>query len=157
MIPTHYKAKLPRQLSYPIGAEALTEGLTGAPHAELLSLSFWGKPVWPGSRFKQVEAQQWPYTILVVEYRPARQPGYGGARYMIESGWYDTKWEVTVYPVVRELRHHANCLLRERGLPLVVKWLSGSNRPGWLSRDQRIQFVFSPAEGTLSAQESSGV
>ena len=33
MIPTHYKAKLPKNLSYPHGAQAIGEALAGAPHA----------------------------------------------------------------------------------------------------------------------------
>src|SRR6266702_4688258 len=102
MIPTRHKAKLPRHLSYPIGAEALADGLVSAPHAEELSLSFWGKPVWPESRFQQALAQQQPYKVLVAEYCPSHKPGYGGPQALVERGWYDEKWQLTVYPVVRE-------------------------------------------------------
>lgn len=157
MIPTRHKAKLPRHLSYPIGAEALTEGLGNAPHTEELSVSFWGTPVWPYSRFQRTLAQQQPYKVLVAEFRPFQKPGYRGAQCLVESGWYDEKWLMTVYPVVRELRHLANRLLRERGLPLLVQWLRSSERAGWLTRDQRIELLFNPVEESLSAQEMSGV
>jgi hypothetical protein len=156
MIPTSYKAKLPRQLSYPIGAETLTEGLEGAPHTESMSVSFREIPVWPGSRFRQTLAKQQPYKILVAEYRPTQKPGYGGSTSLIDSGWYEASWQLTVYPVVRELRHLANHLLREQGLPLVIQWLHSSERVGWLSRYQRIELVFNPTEESLSAQVSSG-
>ena len=33
MIPTPYKAKLPKNLSYPRGAQAISEALAGARHA----------------------------------------------------------------------------------------------------------------------------
>ena len=33
MIPTHHKAKLPKNLSYPLGTQAITEALAGAPYA----------------------------------------------------------------------------------------------------------------------------
>ena len=33
MIPTHYKVMLPKNLSYPLGAQAISEALAGAPHA----------------------------------------------------------------------------------------------------------------------------
>ena len=33
MIPTHYKAKLPKNLSYPLGAQAISEAPASAPHA----------------------------------------------------------------------------------------------------------------------------
>jgi hypothetical protein len=154
MIPTTYKAKLGKHLSYPIGAEALTEGLAAAPHAESFGMSFWGKPAYQASPFQSAAARQ-PCTVLVAEYRPARKPGYGGANFMVESGWYDEKWEVTVYPVVRELRHLANRLIRERGLPLVVEWLRSSKRAGWLSRSQRLELMFNPTEESLSVQEVS--
>jgi hypothetical protein len=157
MIPTRYKARLPRHLSYPIGAEALTEGLADAPHAESFSVYFGGNPVWPDSRFQQALAQHQPYKVLVAEYRPSRKAGYGGAQFLVESGWYDAQWQLTVYPVVRELRHLANRLIRERGLPLVAEWLRSSKRAGWLTRDQRIDLVFNPVEELLSVQEISGV
>src|SRR5262249_15553900 len=143
MIPTRYKAKLPRDLSYPIGAEALTEGLANAPHSESFSVSFWDK--------------QQPHKVLVAEYQHSRKPGYSGANFLVESGWYDEKWGLTVYPVARAVRHLANRLIRERGLPLLVQWLRSSERAGWLTRNQRIELQFNPAEETLSAEESSGV
>ncbi|MCU0876120.1 MAG: hypothetical protein MUE50_27680 [Pirellulaceae bacterium] len=157
MIPTQYKSKLPRPLSYPIGAEALSAALVGAPHAESFSVFFYERPVEPASRFQTILAQKHPYVLLVAEYRTRKMPGYTGAQFMIDRGWYGEKWEVTVYPVLRELRHEANRLLRDGGLPLVAQWLRSSAHAGWLSRDQRIELVFNPAEETLSAQESSGV
>jgi hypothetical protein len=152
MIPTMQKAKLPPHLSYPVGAEALTEGLADAPHAESFGVTFWHNPFWPRSRFRQALAQQQQYKILVAEYRPSQKPGYGRAQSLVNE-----KWQLTVYPVARELRHLSNRLLLERGLPLVVQWLRASQCAGWLFRDQRIELVFNPAEEALSAQESSGV
>ena len=143
MIPTRSKTKLPRHLSYPIGAEALTEGLGIAPHSESFSVSFLGK--------------QQPHTVLVAEYKPSNKPGYGGMNFLVESGWYNEKWRLTVYPVARAVRHLANRLIRERGLPLLVQWLRSSERAGWLTRNQRIELQFNPAEETLSAEENSGV
>jgi hypothetical protein len=157
MIPTQYKARLSRHLSYPIGAEALTDGLVGAPHAESFTVSFRGKPTWPNARFQLALTQEHPYKVLVVEFQPAEAPGYSGSRFMVESRWYDEKWRVTVYPVARALRHLANRLLRERGLPLVAQWLRSSSHSGWVARHRRIELVFHPVEKSLSAQEVSGV
>jgi hypothetical protein len=33
MIPTHYKVMLPKNLSYPLGAQAISEALASDPHA----------------------------------------------------------------------------------------------------------------------------
>jgi hypothetical protein len=157
MIPTRSKAKLPRTLSYPIGAEALTEGLGDAPHGEAFTVAFLGKPVWPGSEFQQLLAEEHPYKVLVASYQPARRPGYVGPRFLVERGWFEPKWELTVYPVVRQLRHLTNHLLRREGLPLVVRWLRSSQEVGWTERDHRIELVFDPAGQSLSAEEASGV
>jgi hypothetical protein len=150
MIPTRRKAKLPRDWSYPIGAEALTKGLAGTPHAEALTVSFWHY-----SSFHRPENE--PYVIFVAQHRSARKPGYSGHRGLVESGCFDQKWELTVHPVPSHLRQAAHQLLRERGLPLVVEWLRSSERPGWTSREQRITLVFSPTPGSISVFEDSGV
>lgn len=157
MIPTTYKAKLPKHLSYPVGAEALTEGLAGAPHIEALSVSFWGTPVWPGSRFQKALAENQPYMVLAARHEPTRKPGYGGAQDLVDGGWYEEKWELTVYPVVRELRHLASQALKEQGLPLIAEWLRSSQQAGWVIRQQRLELVFNPTEGTIRAQKVSGV
>jgi len=156
MIPTQFRSKLPRHLSYPIGAEALTEGLAGGSHAELFRVSFFDRSDLKHSEFQRIITQNRRYAILVAQYQPARNPGYTGAEFMIESGWYATKWEFEVYPVLCDLRHVVNRLLRERGLPLVIQWLGTSGQAGWLSWKQRIELVFNPLDETLSPQVSSG-
>jgi hypothetical protein len=156
MIPTQYKSKLPRHLSYPIGAEALTEGLVGAPHAEMLRVGFFDRPGNWHSEFQQTITQKQPYAILIAEHKPSRKPGYCGAQFMIDRGYYAEHWELTVYPVLRELRHVANGLLREQGLPAVVEWLRTSDRAGWRSSKQSIELIFNPVEETLVSQVRSG-
>ena len=157
MIPTRYKEKLSKHLSYPIGAEALTEGLADEPRVESFTLSFTGTPVCPTSRFQFALAKEQPYKIFAARYWPAMKPNYGGASWLAAGGWYDERWELTVRPVIQELRHSANRLLRERGLPLVVQWLRSSERAGWMSRSHKIELVFSPVEESLVAHENSGV
>ncbi len=157
MIPTRHKAKLPRTLSYPIGAEAISAALAGTPHAESLSLAFRDQAIWPASEFHRLIRERLPYRIFAAEYRPAQKPGYGGNRRMLEDGWFDQKWELRVYAVPRELRPLASRLLRERGLPAVADWLQSSRRLGWEDHWQCIELVFSPADGTLTPQDKSGV
>ena len=41
LIPTRYRAKLPKQLSYPVGAEIISTALSGAAHPEALSMCFY--------------------------------------------------------------------------------------------------------------------
>lgn len=157
MIPTASKHKLPGHLSYPIGAQALTEGLAGAPHLDSLTVSFWDQPVWPASRFQKILADKQPYVIMAAAHDPVRKPGYGGSNSFVESGWYDEKWKLTVYPVLRELRHMANELLREKGLGLITQWLRCSTQAVWLLHYHRIELIFHPLEESITTTEENGV
>ena len=152
MIPTRHKSKLPKALSWPLGAEAISAGLAYAPHANDLSLWFSDSPIWPASAFQRLLRESLPYAILIDEYRPASNPGYSGARFMIERGWYQAKWQLRVNPVTRALRAVAGSVLREQGLPAVVEWLRSSSRPGWECWRHRIELVFAPIDRTLTPQ-----
>jgi len=151
MIPTRLKAKLPKRLSYPIGAEAISAALTGITHFDELTLNFWNEPVWPGSEFRRLIKDSIPYTILAAEYEPPVKPGYGGKSSLING------WKITIYPVVRALKHLAHRLLMEQGLPLVVDWLGLSRQGGWISRAHRLELVFEPKSESLSQREIVGV
>ncbi len=73
---------------------------------------------------------------------------------MIEAGWYDERWMLTVYPVHRELRHTANLLLRERGFRALRLWLDNSVGSARGLVIQSIEFVFDPAGESLLVNES---
>jgi hypothetical protein len=157
MIPTRFKQKLAGYLSYPIGAKALSEALEGALHADLFTVSFGGGPVCRGGAFARSCSAELTYVVLAAEFLPARKPGYSGSEFLIEEGWYEEQWQLWVYPVTRDLRHLANRLLREQGLPLVVQWLRTAERTGWKSRRQKIELVFRPTEERILGVETSGV
>ena len=99
MIPTRYKSKLPKGLSWPLGAEAITAGLGDAPHVPDLSLWFIEGVTRPAALFQRVVRDALPYTLLVAEYRPEQRPGFIGSKSMAESGWYEARWELRVSPV----------------------------------------------------------
>ncbi len=157
MIPTRYKGRLPRQLSYPVGAEAIGEALAGVTHVEVLSVAFLTTPVWPASEFRRCLLERLPYKVMAAEYQPGRKPGLSASNQMVQIDWYDEKWELMVYPVLAEFRHPANRSLREKGLPAIGTWLSASGRAGWVAKWQLIELVFSPADGSIESFESSGV
>jgi len=150
MIPTYLKSKLPKHLSYPIGAAVLSEGLVGTPHLDALTVWFQDQAVWPASEFRRLLRESVPYTIVRAEFCPAQKPGYSGLQALIEMGWYDESWQIIVFPVLRELRRSANRLLREGGLEHLAQWLRASQAPGWTSQDQICELVFDPIAGSLS-------
>lgn len=157
MIPTRHKAKLPRHLSYPVGAGSISEALAGVPHFEALSVTFWDEAAWPASEFRRLLAGRLPYKVMAAEYQPARKAGISGSDHMVQLGWYEEKWELKVYPVLVELRPLANRLLRGEGLPAIVKWLKTSDRSGWITTWQRVELMFSPTDESLTSQVTSGV
>lgn len=157
MIPTLSKAKVPKAMSYPLGAEAISEGLAGAPHAAELSLSFSARAVWPASEFQRLVREGLPYRVLTAAYQPPRKPGRSAPNFLVERGWYAGRWSVTVYPVRRESRHAAGRLLREQGLPAVVAWLRSSSQVGWGSRRHQLALVFGATGHTLSLTHDDGV
>ena len=146
MIPTRSKSKLPKSLSYPIGAEAISEALADAPHADEMSLSFYdhpentvpkGHPYW----YRTIRSGL-PYLILTVEYQAACKPGLSANNSMIESGWYREHWNLTVCPVLRELRQVADDSSASKDCPwswsgcgrrVGLAGMPGGTRSIWLS------------------------
>jgi hypothetical protein len=143
MIPTEFKQRLPKHLSYPIGAEALSEALVDAPNLEAITL-FFGTSSWPVSSTKRAITDGMPHNILVAEFWPAN---YRGS---------NENWFLHVCAVPRDLRHLVNRLLREQGLPHLAGWLRASLRPDWRSRHQKLVLKFIPMEESITADETSG-
>jgi hypothetical protein len=157
MIPTEYKAKIAHTLSWPIGAEALSTALADAPQLAEFKLTFYDQPVWPATEFQRLLRANLPYRILELKYAPASHPSLSASNYLIEEGWYDASWKLTIYPVLRPLRHAAAELLREQGLPAVVAWLQSAKVPGWLNRRHALELIFDPAGPALTTSQSEGV
>ena len=131
--------------------------LPPGPHVESLSVTFSGEAVWPGEEFRRLLIERIPYRILAAEFQPARGPGLTGSNVMLDRGWYNEGWKVTVYPVLCEYRHLANLLLQEQGLPALARWLGSSGNAGWGAKSQCVALVFGPSDGSLAVRESSGV
>ncbi len=152
MIPTQHKSKLPKTLSWPMGAESISMGLLNAPHIDQLSLWFSDSPVWPASAFQTLLRESQPYEILVASYSPPSRPGYCGANFMVERGAFNAKWELRVYPVLRSVRAVAASLLKEQGLPALAQWLRSFGSVGWEAHHQRMSLTFAPMDGTLELE-----
>src|SRR4051794_38228251 len=103
VIPTLYKTRLPRNLSYPIGAEALSEHLAGVPHLSEYQLCFSDLVSAWKSEFQRILATGADYEIVRVRF------------------W--SPFEISVYPVQRILRHAAHDALLSHGLPQLRDWM----------------------------------
>jgi len=136
LIPTLYKKRLPRNLSYPIGAEALSEHLAGVPHFSEFQLCFSDVVSAWQSKFQQILAEYADYEILTARLWPP--------------------FEILVYPVQRSLKHTAHEALVPHGLSQLRDWMLGqSSRTTLAFRSCGI--IFSPLKGTVHIQEQERV
>src|SRR6266566_2080298 len=113
-LPTLWKERLPHYLSYPLGAQKISEALAGVTESPNIGLHF-------SNHSKQDHGTQRPYAVLEGGYR--RMPrSFSESNMFIEQGWNDPKWSVTVQAVPRELKHDIQLLLLKEGLPRLKAW-----------------------------------
>src|SRR5205809_4720577 len=103
LIPTLYKTRLPREFSYPIGAEALSKHLAGVPQLSEFRICFSDLVSARKSKFQQMIAE--------------------GADYEIVTARLWSPFEIFVYPVQRALKHAAQEALVSHRLPQLRDWM----------------------------------
>ena len=133
MIPTTYSHKLPRGLSYPAGAELLTELFAGVPQAERFELYFNRHELIFASDHQAAVRSGKPVTVLAISYRNSR-PGLTGSNFEIERGWYGEHWQITVYAVPSALRLAVRQAIVASGDRL-RRWVTQPRPDPW--KDQR--------------------
>lgn len=119
IFPTSSRSKHSKETSYPIGAEALSHGLSGVPQHDQIVCDFYG-----GRQYDQGKPQLY---VLSARYeKRARQFSDSGSAF--ERGCFDPQWKISVYAVPRQLRGAIKLLLVEQGLPdLIRPWLIAKN------------------------------
>ncbi len=146
VIPTRYKARLFGNLSYPVGAEILSEGLQEVPQISGLSLSF----TLP-SLLHPTEMNS-PYRILVAEYNSHPVVLSSNKKFM-EDGWYDENWGLTVFAVKRQVKPLVKKFLVHDGLPRVKKWLMAERTPVWKYGRKTCCVLFDEKKESIVVQE----
>jgi len=116
VIPTAYKAKIAHTHSFPIGAEALSNAFADLPQVTQFRLSFTGRQ-W--RRFNIVGDVL--CLVLTVNYR-RRGASLNSGSYDLKRGNLEPKWEITVHPVFRTIKHKVRISL-EKAMPEVCSWL----------------------------------
>jgi hypothetical protein len=134
------KPRLPTFLSYPIGAEALSDGLRGIPQFEELTLRFWDNPVNRASTFRRLVETDAPHMVLRAMFERVGKLLHG-------------QWKVDVYPVRRDRKSHARVALVKDALPRIVSWFSEERPPSWYWGRKCCNVVFIPAEGTVRFED----
>ena len=114
MIPTRYKCKFSRLMSYSIKAGHLSKELVDVPQFDNLSLAFFDSCQHP-SRIEN------PCRVLRIAY--SFQPGSLGTSHdLIEQGYCAPKWEIIVYPVPRDLVAALRAKLDLNGFEEIRLW-----------------------------------
>ncbi len=153
MISTKHKSKLPHTLSYPVGAEAVSESLKGVPQEPVLSIGFYNKPTIFASEFRKLRDSKSPYPIFNATFRHI-QPGLSASNQFIAEGWYEETWELSVYPVPREHKSVARQVLLSEGLPQIKKWLCAERPPSWKQGRKHCEIFFVESDGRIIVRES---
>ena len=137
MIPTGYRTKIPKTLSYPLGAKAISDALIDVPQRELLKVifSFWkvfAKDRVPGA----------PYRVLSASYL-----GPGPL-----SGW-----TIYVHPVPRPLRHVIQSKLILEALPRIKDWLISNDHSPEREGGHGLTFYFDELKDEITSEETSSL
>ncbi len=116
IFPTSDRLKHSKELSYPIGAEALSLPLNGVPQQDLITCNFW-------TGYPQYDDDKPQFHVLHVVYEKRARSFYDG-KSAFERGAFDPSWTIRVFTVPRQLRGAIKLLLIEAALPEVVRpWL----------------------------------
>lgn len=115
---TSYKQKIPKTLSYPVGAEILSETLGDVPQASELHISFrLFRPLCSKSGHKE------PYPVLQVEHSGTAMPSH-------------LRWGLRVWSVSCDASHDVKDLLAAEGLIRVKRWLQTK---AWLKQTNQAE------------------
>ncbi len=153
-IVTRYKAKLPKHLSYPVGLMLLVTELGELPQGDQLSVAFLAHPGISATEIEHRRRNGEYYPVLQARFR-YESLGISECNHLREAGWYDPKWDITVYEVSREYRAVARKLLCVEGIPAIVAWLRTPRSSTWLQGRKQIALFFNEKEQAITVEADS--
>ena len=127
-IKTRYRRPIPKGLSYPVGAEAISSALDGVPQFDELSFAFWCAS--PSQSLKVPSDTETFVEVLRASFSKI-SPGATGSNHGVELGWYSEKWALEVYPVPSESKARVREGLLKSGLPGIRTWLMTPRDQTW--------------------------
>jgi hypothetical protein len=130
---THYKSKLSKHQSYPVGLETLSQQLEGAPQVRELSLRFY-----PTGDQSQA-AMEGRHPILFCRFLPHDEH----------------RWQLDIMAVTRTVKARAREELLEQGIPRLRSWLAVVRSDYWLSDCHYFVVSFNCTTGELDYEEPS--
>jgi hypothetical protein len=117
VIPTLSRVKIARNLSYPVGAEAISTALASVQQLTELKVLFYSSKFHPPLRSNV-------YEFLRVEYLNNARPGEEWPVGNLYGRPPQSRWEIAVQPVPRVLRHQIGQYILDSALPQMRQWLT---------------------------------
>ena len=149
IIPTRFKSKISHELSFPIGAERISQALAETPQFAKLILHF-NSERWRSNGDRWLSIKHGYYEIFRVSYSGRR--AQMAAERLAEDGeslW--SEWQLDVFPVPRALRHRFHEYILETALPQVKDWLRKRNNPGHSGEDV-LSFIYDEHKDELTSE-----
>ncbi len=116
IFPTSSRAKHSKEVSYPIGAEALSRTLDRVPQHELITCDFY-------AGYPQHDHGKPQINVLNIRYQKQARSFHHGQSAEV-YGVFNPRWEISIFAVPRQLRGEIKLLLLEQGLPEIIRpWL----------------------------------
>ena len=153
MISTKGKFKISKELSWPVNAKMISEGLEHVPQYGKLGIYFFDCSTTFKSEFKKRVQKKEEIDVLSVNYRNEK-PHWSTAKYLIERGWYNETWEITVYPVPRDRKREVREAICRFGFYAIRKWLTKRRPPIWYDGRKFLILSYNLDNGELLFRES---
>lgn len=111
LISTAYRQRLSKELSYPLGAELLSEAFSGVPQYPDLFIEFHGR--WNGT----------PAEVRRLAREGHDLPVFKASYVDFTKLYGEERWKLQVYPVPSEDKSRTRQAIIEHALPKVRSWL----------------------------------
>lgn len=150
MIPTLSKSQISPDFAFPIGAEALSQGLAGVPQFDFLTLEFEGLKEVRRSTADGKEALR----LISITYR---RPPITLANTRPDPQRRDPSeiWELSVSPVGRGKRFEIKQLLLGEGIQILREWMTLPRSQAWRESSHTLTIEADVDEKRLIFSESA--
>jgi len=115
MIPTTYKTKIPRPLSYACSAKMLSLAWRDVSQFEFLRLGYWSRVA------EDLRVSTRPRHVLAISYYRMQLSQYDSHRWD-EDAEHGLLWRITVHACRREDVHEVRLWLQDVGLEQARQW-----------------------------------
>nr|WP_319395940.1 hypothetical protein [uncultured Desulfobacter sp.] len=149
LIPTSYKEKLPKDISYPVGAELISQHLEGVPQFNELKLSFF---FWTGAYHNILNRDI--HTFLEVTYSRSEN-SISNTKKNEVTQWVTPEWRIGVSPVPGKIRKKVREVCIAEGFEIIKDWLLKDRPNNWYYGRKSIKLLYDATGEKLQFKETT--